>query len=121
MRGKLNFILNEIQNDYDEISDEFNKDSLKKELLNTIIIIMDLVRFFVKDDSYKDEREYRIIQYYHTPKCEESIDVIPKLYINIDRDLKYTSVCFGPLNNSFASDAAYIINLGKKSYGQIRW
>ena len=75
---------------------------------------MDLVRFLVKDDSYKDEREYRIIQYSHTPKCEESVDGIPKLYIDIDRDLKYTSVCFGPLNNSFASDAAYIINLRKK-------
>lgn len=114
LRGKLNFILNEIQNDYDTISDKFNKDSLKKELLNTIMIIMDLVRFLVKDDSYKDEREYRIIQYSHTPKCEESVDGIPKLYIDIDRDLKYTSVCFGPLNNSFASDAAYIINLRKK-------
>lgn len=114
LRGKLNTILSEIQKDYDAISDEFNKDSLKKELLNTIMIIMDLVRFLVKDDSYKDEREYRIIQYSHTPKCEESVDGIPKLYIDIDRDLKYTSVCFGPLNNSFASDAAYIINLRKK-------
>lgn len=97
-----------------EMLSEKDMAKLGKEISNTIMIILDQVRFLVKDDSYRDEREYRVIQYSYAPKYEDTGNGIPKLYVDIEKELKYKAVWFGPLTQNYASDSAYVLNLRKK-------
>ena len=93
------------------------KTALKQELCNTIMVILDVIRFLIKSDSYRDEREYRIIQYSADPDCEAEDAGVPKLFIPVERRLEYEKVCFGPLVSDFESKAAYILNIRKKETG----
>lgn len=119
---KSSFILEQIQKEYQSFVSEM-KDTkmtgknwaiLEEEIINTLMMILDQVRFLVKDDSYRDEREYRVIQYSYEPEYEGGED-IPKLYVNIEKDLKYKTVVFGPLTQNYASDSAYVLNMRKKT------
>lgn len=83
------------------------------ELCNTIMLILDLVRFLIKSDYYRDEREYRIIQYSSDPEYYTE-DEIPKLYIPVEKELVYEKICFGPLVQNFDSQAAYVLNIKKE-------
>ncbi len=95
--------------------DEQTQSRLKRELCNTIMVILDLVRFLVKNDYYRDEREYRVIQYSADPECETEGTTVPKLFIPIEKELVYEKVCFGPLVTDFESKAAYILNIKKRN------
>lgn len=93
-------------------------EELKRELLHTEMVIFDLVRFLVKDDRYRDEREYRVIQYSHEPKVSEIVpnekgpaSGIPRLYVEIEKNISYQYVCLGPLVQNFSAEAAYLANL----------
>lgn len=79
------------------------------------MIILDMARFLVKDDAYRDEREYRLIQYSFDPKYADGQKGLPKLYMDVDRELKYEGVIFGPLTQNYASDSAYVLNVRKTS------
>lgn len=87
---------------------------LEEEIINTIMMILDQVRFLVKDDVYREEREYRVIQYSYEPEYEDGDGAIPKLYVNIEKELQYKTVVFGPLTQNYASDSAYVFNLCKR-------
>lgn len=90
--------------------DKEKRDQLRDEICYTIMVILDLVRFLVKSDKYRDEREFRVIQYSDDPECEEGTEV-PRLYIPIDKEPVYKKVCFGPLVTEFESKAAYVLNI----------
>lgn len=118
----LSCTLTQIQYDYRQFAEDMTDKGmtdeafakLKEEIINTIMMILDQVRFLVKDDAYRDEREYRVIQYSYEPEYEEGDEAIPKLYVNIEKELRYTTVVFGPLTQNYASDSAYVLNLCKK-------
>lgn len=93
-------------------------EKLKREILNTEMVIFDLVRFLVKDDRYRDEREYRVIQYSHEPKVSRSVSdgkgadsEVTKLYVEIEKEISYKYVVLGPLVQNFSAEAAYLANL----------
>lgn len=119
----LSDFLTQIQNDYKAFVTAMTEKEMKggafakleEEIINTIMMILDQVRFLVKDDAYRDEREYRVIQYSYEPEYEESDEAIPKLYVNIEKELQYKTVVFGPLTQNYASDSAYVLNLRKKT------
>lgn len=112
MEKDLKVSLEGIQDNFMKL-DIGTRNNLKRELCNTIMVILDLVRFLIKSDYYRDEREYRVIQYSTNPECEKEGMVVPKLYIPIERELVYDKVCFGPLVTDFESKAAYILNIRK--------
>lgn len=117
LMGHVTYIIKRINTDFDEIGKRLDEGSRKKagnELCNIIIMILDLVRFLIKSDYYRDEREYRIIQYSSDPEYYCSEDGIPKLYINVEKKLIYEKVCFGPLVQNFDSHAAYVLNIKKE-------
>lgn len=118
--GKLEeetvIILKEIEKDFIKISKalhEEQREQTKCELCNTIMVILDLVRFLIKSDYYSDEREYRIIQYSSEPEYDDTDDGIPKLYIQMEKELAYKEICFGPLVQNYDSLAAYVLNIRK--------
>ncbi|MDE6926571.1 MAG: DUF2971 domain-containing protein [Acetatifactor sp.] len=119
LMGHITYIIKKINSDFDEIGKRLNESSRKRarsELCNIIIMILDLVRFLIKSDYYRDEREYRIIQYSSDPEYYCTEDGIPKLYINVEKKLMYEKVCFGPLVQNFDSHAAYVLNIKKDKY-----
>lgn len=125
MLGKLIDLKEEVKQSLGDIQKKFQKlnsnlqEKLKRELCDTIMVILDLARFLIKSDYYRDEREYRVIQYSGDPECECEGTVVPKLYIPIERELIYKKVNFGPLVTDFESKAAYILNIKREYEEQI--
>lgn len=113
----VTYIIKQINADFEEIRKRLDEDSCRRakdELCNTIMLILDLVRFLIKNDYYRDEREYRIIQYSSDPEyfCRE--DGTTRLYTYVEKRLIYEKVCFGPLVQNFDSHAAYVLNIKKE-------
>lgn len=106
--------LEQIQEFYMKLSPDVQA-SIEKKLCDTIMVILDLIRFLVKNDFYRDEQEYRVIRYASDPECADDGSDVPKLYISIEREAKYKKVCFGPLVKDFESKAAYILNIKKEN------
>lgn len=114
-------ILIQLEEDFKHVDDLLTKASdsadnilearngLKREVSNTIMVILDLVRFLFKSDYYRDEREYRIIQYSADPEQDER--PVPRLYVNMEKQLYYKKICFGPKVSNLASDEAYLLNI----------
>lgn len=115
----LDIILSEIDDEFENlmknlnIKDGANKNfkKLKDEIVNTIMVLLDMARFLVKSDWYRDEREFRVIQYSSKPLYEENPQGVPKLYVNIEKDIVYKRVCFGSLVQNYDSEAAYVLNI----------
>ncbi len=121
-------ILRDIQTKYNVLEDalqQSQKEKLRREVCNTIMMILDQIRFLIKNDDYRTEREYRVIQYSSDPECDTEGTEIPILYIPIEKKLVYEKVCFGPLVTDFESKAAYVLNIrrrnseGEKASGNI--
>ncbi len=116
LMGHIEHTVDKIDSDFAQISKMLNEDlrrNARGELCNTIMLILDLVRFLIKSDYYRDEREYRIIQYSSDPEYYTE-DEIPKLYITVEKELVYEKICFGPLVQNFDSQAAYVLNIKKE-------
>lgn len=110
-------IIKQIDVAFKEIKKRLDEDTCRRaesELCNIIMLILDLVRFLIKNDYYRDEREYRIIQYSSDPEyfCRE--DGTTRLYINVEKRLIYEKIYFGPLVQNFDSHAAYVLNIKKE-------
>jgi len=110
----IEYTIKKIDADFAKICENLDTNLCKKakrELCNIIIVILDLVRFLIKSDYYCGEREYRIIQYSSNPQYDDTGREMPKLYIPVEKELKYDKICFGPLVNNFDSQAAYVLNI----------
>lgn len=101
----------------DEAKDDEFTANLKKQLVeearNALMVILDLVRFLIKSDHYREEREYRVIQYSSDPDYEEVKGTSPSLFIKMEKELAYKRICYGPNVKEFNSDAAYGVNIRK--------
>ncbi|MDO4338139.1 MAG: tetratricopeptide repeat protein [Eubacteriales bacterium] len=119
LKEKVVLLLNKIEDDFCAIDRDISglsketREKIKRELCNIIMAILDLARFLIKSEYYQDEREYRIIQYASDPKYDDSVKGIPKLYIEVEKDMVYQKIFFGPLVQNFDSQAAYILNIKK--------
>lgn len=128
LRKNMNDILNEIDETVNIInqinSREYNGNtkqenfiSYKNEVKNTVMLILDLIRFLIKSDDFIDEREYRLIQYSSEPKYVEMPNSTPLIYIDLEKQLAYKKICYGPCIKDFSSIAAYGINIRKRKKG----
>ncbi len=88
-------------------------DSFEKELISCIMVIIDLIRFLIKRDHFRNEREYRIIQYSSDPQYEQGDAGIPRLFVPVEKEPSYNKICFGSQVMDFDSKAAYILNIRK--------
>ncbi len=112
----ISMLLKEIDNTYTQIVNGRLSDSpaLKNEITNTVMVMLDLVRFLCKSDSYKDEREFRVLQYSSHPRYDETDQKVPLLYIEMNKKIVYQGICFGPLVQDCDSQAAYVLNIKKE-------
>lgn len=118
LEGIITALKNANSTEDSESGQNGSMEKLKREILNTEMVIFDLVRFLVKDDRYRDEREYRVIQYSHEPKVSRSVSdgkgadsEVTKLYVEIEKEISYKYVVLGPLVQNFSAEAAYLANL----------
>lgn len=110
---KLKTRLGKIQESCENVFGD-GHDKVKTEIQNTIMVILDLVRFLIKSDFYRDEREYRVIQYSSSPLYDQVDSGVPKLYINMNKSLTYKTICYGPCVPDFGSEATYVLNIKKE-------
>lgn len=114
----ISMLLKEIDNTYTQIVSlslsEPSHLALKNEITNTVMVMLDLVRFLCKSDSYKDEREFRVLQYSSHPQYDETDSKVPLLYIEMNKKIAYQGICFGPLVPDCDSQAAYVLNIKKE-------
>lgn len=113
----LSEILERIQIAYNRLTlkDTGERERIGMEICNTIMIILDLARFLIKADCYRDEREYRIIQYSADPRYDEKAPGIPKLFVEVKKEMVYERVRFGPKISDFDSACAYVLNIKKEA------
>ncbi len=107
-------ILRKIQKDFEAICPE-KAEKMKIELRNIIMALLDLARFLFKGKNYRDEREYRVIQYASDPEYEENEQGSPRLYVNMEKEFICQKVCFGPKAQDFESYATYILNIKRNA------
>ena len=110
LKEEVTVILRKIQKDFTKIGSE-KAEKMQKELINIIMAILDLARFLFKGENYKDEREYRVIQYATDPEYVENADGSPRLYVEMEKEFFCKKVCFGPKAQDFDSYATYIRNI----------
>lgn len=115
---KIKDCLYDIGKVYDEMEkntegEEGQLEAFKKELSGTIMVIIDLIRFLIKRDHFKNEREYRVIQYSSDPQYEDADTGIPRLFIPMEKAPLYKRIYFGSAVTDFDSKAAYILNIRK--------
>lgn len=114
LRGNLINSLNRMNSFYQIVMEKAGENNeLLKEAKNIIMVILDLVRFLVKSDHYREEREYRVIQYSSDPDYEEVKGNTPILFVRMQKELAYKRICYGPNVKDFNSEAAYSINIRK--------
>lgn len=87
----------------------------ENEVANIIMLILDQARYLVKSSYYRDEKEYRLIKYSSDPKCDNSGEGVPIVYIDMKRTMKYKEICLGPKVKDPVAIGAYILNMKRKS------
>lgn len=106
---------------FDTIIDDIKSlgEELSKKIFDLIRSILDQIRFLFKDSSYSHEKEVRIIKF----ASKDSKDIklteanegfrVPRLFIELDRPLKYKEIILGPKVNNITEIATYLHYTGK--------
>ena len=121
LAGKfLNFV-QESSNEIASIQKKINKierkwkggslDVLWDIVYETIMIVLDQVRFLVKDHCYRGEREFRVIQYSESPETKRVGDEMDVLYVKMKKNLCYEGVKYGPCVENYPSMSSYVLNM----------
>jgi len=119
LEGNIKNYLDNIQYNYEKLYQKdkaetfWDWDFFEKELISCIMVIIDLIRFLIKRDHFRNEREYRIIQYSSDPQYEQGDAGIPRLFVPVEKAPLYNKICFGSQVMDFDSKAAYILNIRK--------
>lgn len=98
LRGHLLGIWNnivELEKDLKETGQE-----LQKEVRRFVVDRLNEIRFLFKYSEYENEGELRVVQYSNEPKIEEEAFPIPRLYIEVERDVRAEEVCLGSKNST---------------------
>lgn len=82
----------------DEVIGKLEKgDSEKEEVIRSFVAnCLNEVRFLFKDKEYEHEGEYRIVKYSHSPEIDDEHFRIPRLYIEVDREIQMKRIMLGP-------------------------
>lgn len=62
------------------------------------------VRFLIKSSEYSFEKEVRMLHYSYEPELETENFDIPRLYVNVDRDIRIKEVKLGPKISEFETN-----------------
>lgn len=68
----------------------------KKLIRNFVAGCLNEVRFLVKASEYSYENEVRMIHHSYEPKIDEENFEVPRLYIEVDRDIQIEEIKLGP-------------------------
>lgn len=95
LNNALNFLTDKIK-DFDlELKNITTNEDDKKEIYNLVKNMFNEIRYLFKGEEYKNEKEYRVIKLSDKPLIDENPN-IPRLYIEIDRDIELEEVILGP-------------------------
>ncbi|WP_455682951.1 tetratricopeptide repeat protein [Thomasclavelia sp.] len=86
--GKINSFDSKLKNIFDNKED-------KEEIYNIVKNMFNEIRYLFKGQEYKNEKEYRVMKLSDKPLIDET-PKIPRLYIEIDRDIELEEVILGP-------------------------
>lgn len=67
-----------------------------KNIIEIICFAIDEIRFLFKDYSYSHEHEFRLIKYSEEPIVDDKLWIVPQLFVEIDKELKYKKIILGP-------------------------
>lgn len=62
------------------------------------------VRFLIKSSEYSFEKEVRMLHYSYEPKLETENYDIPRLYVDVDRDIRIKEIKLGPKISEFETN-----------------
>ncbi len=88
-------------------------DKAAKTVRSFVADCLNEIRFLFKSDEYSYEDEVRMIRSSYTPKIEEQIFQIPRLYVEVERDIQIKEVKLG--SKISPSDANEISSWLKKT------
>lgn len=76
------------------------------------------VRFLVKSSEYSFEKEVRMLHYSYEPKLETENYDIPRLYVDVDRDIHIKEIKLGPKISGFETNeiVSWLSKTGKVGY-----
>lgn len=66
-----------------------------------IVDCLNEIRFLFKDKEYDYEKEVRLIQYSHKPEIDSGNFAIPRLYTEVNKEIKMKKVCLGRKINTY--------------------
>ena len=82
-------ILSQLKTKSNRVSREIIVREFVADMLNEI-------RFLFKDPEYKHEKELRLIRCSYDPKIDENTFEIPRLYIDVDKEISIEETRLGP-------------------------
>ena len=87
-----------------------------KEVYGFLADALNEVRFLFKDKEYKNEEEMRLVKYAPKPKYEQKYP-IPRLYIDVERDIQIEKITIGCRNSQDDMEKIYawLYSTGKSS------
>lgn len=90
------------------------KESGKDTIRGFIADAINEVRFLFKYDEYNREQEMRMVRYSYEPAFEEKFD-IPRMYVEVERDIRIKEVMLGPKISPEKTDeiVAWLYSTGK--------
>ena len=71
-------------------------DSRNSAIRGFVADMLNEIRFLLKDPEYKHEKELRLIRCSYNPKIDFSGFEIPRLYIDIEKEIRIAEVKLGP-------------------------
>ena len=89
------------------------KSKSDKVLDEGVALILDQIRYLFKDSVYSHEHELRLIKYSETPLLDSNAWIVPKLYVEVQKPLKYERVILGPKVTQANRIIPYLIYTGK--------
>ncbi len=102
-KGVLGAMQKKKENKKAEVQNEKKK---KEEALvrGFIADCLNEVRFLIKSSEYSFEKEVRMLHYSYEPELETENHDIPRLYVNVDRDIRIKEVKLGPKISEFETN-----------------
>lgn len=74
-------------------------DNGEKKVDELVTFILGQIAYLFKDQSYHHEHELRLIRYSETPSLDNDSWIVPQLYVQVPKPLKYNKVILGPKTN----------------------
>lgn len=75
---------------------ELNSEAASHAVREFIADMLNEIRFLFKDPEYKHEKELRLIRCSYNPKIDKTAFKIPRLYINVEKEINFAEVRLGP-------------------------